>query len=269
MQAAISANKYGHDVTLFEKNDKLGGQLNLAIKPLYKENNFLLEYLLNKIKKYNIRTFTGEEVNLEKIRELNPNAIIVATGAKEMKLNCVEDTCQDNIFTCWQVIENPKILGKRVVVIGGGSTGCELAEILTGQKIEFEFIGMEGQGPSVKYNVTKITEIDKKREVAIIEMLEDLATDQAEHNRELLLVRLKEAGVKIVNNAKVQGLKGNILTYIDTKKIEIKTIEADSFVISVGVFADNKIANELRNAGFHFLEIGDCKKPRKIAEALY
>lgn len=269
MQAAISASEAGHQVVLAEEQNQLGGQLRLACIPLFKENHYFLEYLINRINKLNIQVLLNQKGGKRLIEKVHPDTVIIATGADEMELKNISDQKQGNIVTCWQALQHPENLGNRVVVIGGGSTGCETAEFLSGEKIELELLGMIGQGPGIQYNVKRKTPIGPKREVTVIEMLDDIAADQSEHNRELLLLRLKECGVKLQKKAKVLSIEKNTLTYLDSEKLEIKSVEADHFVVSVGVIPRREIVGEVEKSGIKFIEIGDCSKIGKIADAVY
>jgi pyruvate/2-oxoglutarate dehydrogenase complex dihydrolipoamide dehydrogenase (E3) component len=207
--------------------------------------------------------------NLAVIKEIKPDVVILATGAVEMKLKCLQGECQENIMTCWQALTYPEKIGNRVVIIGGGSTGCETAEFLSGQKIELDLEGMIGQGPEIKYKVKNKTSFGTERDVSIIEMMDDVAIDQSEHNRELLLLRLKESGVKIQKRAKVQKIDGNRLTYLDVNELELKDIEADTFVVSVGVASRKELFAEIKKADVRCIQIGDCVKVGKISDAIY
>lgn len=269
IQAAISAAEAGHHVVLAEEQEQLGGQLRLACIPLFKENHYFLEYLINRVKKLDIQVLLNQKGGKELIEKVNPDTVIVAVGAVEMDLKNISDQNQSNIVSCWQALQHPETLGDRVVVIGGGSTGCETAEFLSGEKIELELLGMIGQGPGIQYNVKSKTSIGPKREVTVIEMLEDIALDQSEHNRDLLLLRLKECGVTLQKKAKVLSIQNNTLTYLDSEKLEIQSVEADHFVVSVGVVPRRDVIGEVEKSGVRFIEIGDCSKIGKIADAVY
>jgi len=269
MQAAITAKKIGHDVTLIEEKDALGGQLRLASIPLFKENHYLLEYLVSMINKLGIHVLLNKKGNLSAIKSIKPDVVILAAGAVEMELTCIQGVCQENIMTCWQALTNPEKIGDRVVVIGGGSTGCETAEFLSGKKIELDLYGMVGQGPKIKYKVKDKTLFGPERDVTVIEMMDDIAIDQSEHSRELLLLRLKESGVKLQKRAKVHKIDGNRLTYLDVTELELKDIEADTFVISVGVESKKEVADEIKKTDVRCIEIGDCVKVGKISDAIY
>lgn len=269
IQAAVSAAEAGHHVVLAEEQAQLGGQLRLACVPLFKENHYFLEYLINRVNKLDIQVLLNQKGGKELVENIHPDTVIIATGAVEMKLQNIDDHSQDNIVSCWQALQHPGNLGNRVVVIGGGSTGCETAEFLSGERIELELLGMIGQGPGIQYSVKSKTSIGPKREVTVIEMLDDIALDQSEHNRELLLLRLKECGVKLQKKAKVLSIEKNTLTYLDSENLEIKTVDADHFVVSVGVIPRRDIVGEVEKSGVRFIEIGDCSKIGKIADAVY
>lgn len=268
MQAAISANKLGHNVTLFEKEKQLGGQLNIAVIPYFKEVHYLLDYLKTQIKKLKVNVKLGQEANLATVKRFKPDVVIVATGAREIRLSDLKFD-RKNVMTAWEALLKPQKVGKRVVVIGGGGTGCETAEFLAGKKVELEYLGVKGQGPDLKYRVNPAAHPSQEREVMILEMLDDVATDTEDFARQLLLLRLKENGVKILTRAKVKEIHGNKVTFLDGNTQETKSIEADTFVLSVGVESKKELLNQLEKTGLKVLAIGDCVKPGRIQDVIY
>lgn len=82
MEAASTAARRGHRVTLFEKDRELGGLLNLAEKESFKYHiGYLKRYLINETKKQGVEVRLGEEATLDKIKETKPDSVIIATGS--------------------------------------------------------------------------------------------------------------------------------------------------------------------------------------------
>ena len=124
MEAAILCAKRGHKVTLYEKSDKLGGVFIAASTPSFKEKDRMLIvwYKRELMKQPNITIKLETEV--KDVNKLNADEIIVATGAKprQIPIKGVENTIEAVDY----LLGKSKI-GKNVVVIGGGLTGCEIA----------------------------------------------------------------------------------------------------------------------------------------------
>jgi len=267
VEAAISAKKMGHRVTLLEKSDRLGGQLNLAIKPPFKEVHHLLNYQKNKIKALGITVQLNKYVNQALIENMNPDVVLIATGAKPKKAPFPTLDCQ-NLMSAWEALASPEKVGKKVVIIGGGSVGCETAEYLAERNVEIECRGMKGQGPDIAYTVLNSTEPEIKRDVSIIELMGDMAIDEEWGNRALLMIRLNESKVRMINKAKPEMIKGNTITYLEMISGKTKQIEADTFIISTGIESERGLINELSNSNFKIMTIGDCINTGTIKDAI-
>jgi len=123
MEAARVAALRGHQVCLYEKAEKLGGQLPLAaVPPGRGEFLTFLSYLENQMKNLNVAVRTRIEVALEHVELEKPDAIIVATGAEPLvpEIKGVE---RPNVVMAWDVLSGKVDTGKEVVVIGGGAVG--------------------------------------------------------------------------------------------------------------------------------------------------
>jgi 2,4-dienoyl-CoA reductase-like NADH-dependent reductase (Old Yellow Enzyme family)/thioredoxin reductase len=267
-EAAISAKKSGHHVTLVEKTNRLGGQLNLAIKPPFKEIHHLLNYQKNKIEALGIKVKFGEEADREMVEKMAPDVVIVATGAKAKEAPCPTIECH-NLMSAWEALAVPERVGEKVVIIGGGSVGCETAEYLSGKNVEIEYQGMVDQGPEIKYTVLKRSDPEIKREITIIELLDDIACDEEPGNRALLMIRLKESGIQIVTRALPEEIKGDTVRYRDIPSLKTKEIKADTFIISTGIEPRQKLMTELSHSGIRMIPVGDCTGPGTIKDAIY
>jgi len=123
MEAAIVLAKRGHSVTLYEKTDKLGGVFIAAAAPSFKEKDkALIAWYIRELSKYPITVNLNTEV--KNIAELDADEVIVATGAtpKRVPVKGVEHTVE----AC-EYLLGEKTVGDRVVIVGGGLTGCEIA----------------------------------------------------------------------------------------------------------------------------------------------
>ncbi len=124
MEAAILCAKRGHEVTLYEKSDRLGGVFIAAAAPSYKEHDkMLIAWYEREIKKYPIEIHMNTEV--KNLDELHADEIIVATGSKARKLPI--PGAEKAIEAVDFLLGDKSGIGENVVVIGGGLTGCEIA----------------------------------------------------------------------------------------------------------------------------------------------
>jgi len=239
MEAAIIAAQRGHDVTLWEKEDKLGGQLNIAIVPPGKEElgNFT-EYLSRQVQKLQVTVKTGKEATVEAVSEFSPDAVILAAGSKPLfpKIKGIEGR---KVLSFRDVLAGKVETGKRVIVIGGGFVGCETADFLA----------------------------EKGKKVTVVEILPELASEIFYPFADLLVQRLKELGVETFIGVKEEEItdKGVNIVDKDGKKI---SLEADDIVIATGSVADKTLFESLKGKVPELHEAGDCVQARRIYEAV-
>lgn len=124
MESAIVLAKRGHNVTLYEKSGELGGVFIAASAPSFKEKDrMLIAWYARELKKYpNIKVELHTQI--KEIDDISADEIIVATGAKAVKPNIKG---LDRAVPAIDYLLNKEAIGKTVVVIGGGLTGCEIA----------------------------------------------------------------------------------------------------------------------------------------------
>ena len=124
MEAAILCAKRGHEVTLYEKSDRLGGVFIAAAAPSFKEKDkLLIAWYEREIQKYPIEIKMNCEVT--SLDALEADEVIVATGAKARKIPV--SGAQKAIEAVDYLLGDKSKIGENVVIIGGGLTGCEIA----------------------------------------------------------------------------------------------------------------------------------------------
>jgi pyruvate/2-oxoglutarate dehydrogenase complex dihydrolipoamide dehydrogenase (E3) component len=239
METARILSMRGHLVTLYEKSDKLGGQLHLAsVAPGKEEVRNLIEYLTNQLKKLGVRVELGKEVTPYTVDEIRPDAVVVATGANPW-IPKISGVNLDHVVTAWDVLAAKVKVGEKVVVGGGGMVGCETAEFLA-----------EGG-----------------KRVTIVEMLDHIAIDIEKYTRTLVLQKLTEENVSLLTNTKIDKItKGGVEV---TDKSGKHTIKADSVVLALGTKSNKGLFQALETHVQELYMIGDCKNPRKIYEAIH
>ncbi|EIW01411.1 NAD(P)/FAD-dependent oxidoreductase [Thermoanaerobacter siderophilus] len=236
--AGMSAAKYlakkGHNVTLFEKENKLGGQLNVAKVPPHKQEiGKVIEYLENDLKKYNVKVYLNKKISLNEIKEMPYDKIVIATGSKPAKINLDADI---KPYTAIEVLEGNIPKGKDIAIIGGGLTGLETAEYLA----------------------------EKGKNVTVLEMKGEVGEGIYPMVKKLLLNRLKELKVDIITNALIKEISGGKLMY--TSKDTYKVVKVEDVVLAVGNLPDTEF-EELKNEDRYYF-IGDCKTVASAVEAI-
>jgi 2,4-dienoyl-CoA reductase-like NADH-dependent reductase (Old Yellow Enzyme family)/thioredoxin reductase len=239
MEAARVAALRGHEVTLAEKENHLGGQFRLASLPGGKrEIRGYLDYLSGQLKKLGIKIRLNQEVTPEDLKGIKADAVILAAGGIPL-LPPIPGFDRENVITAWQALAHPEKAGKKVVIIGGGSVGAETAEFL----------------------------LDHKKDVTLVEMLPEIAGDAEKVNRKVLLRSLGEKGVKIrVLTQATAILAEGVEVEFDGNK---ETLPADTVVLATGIRPNNDLEAALRPLPAKLHKVGDCTKPRKAIDAIH
>lgn len=234
LEAARVAYKRGHTVTVFEKSDRLGGQINIASVPPRKDE------ILRSVQYY--EKFLPGKVDIQlnhepAMDELNGfDHVILAIGAHNMDLLMpVENS---NVVSSWDILNGQEVSGK-CVVLGGGLVGDETAEYLA----------------------------NKGLEVSIVEMMNKIAAQESEIVLPLMEADFKEHNVQKFVNTHVSEIKNNVIYAVNTKDETNVEITADTIVNALGskknVFDDSKLT-------VLFTYVGDCSGERTadIASAI-
>ena len=237
--ATITALR-GHKVQLYEQENRLGGQLLLASIPPYKEElGELLKYLEVQLRKTGAEILLRTELISEKVKEIKPDVVIVATGATPILPN-INGIHGENVIHAWEVLKRQQDVKGKIVVVGAGCQGCETAEYLAA----------------------------KGKDVTIVEMLPELAWDMEPFTRILLLERFQKYDLKVYKSTTVEEINsyGINAREKDGKRL---TIEADTIVICAGAQSNDKLSASLVDGTTTIYSIGDCKVPARVLEAIH
>ncbi|MBW1673326.1 MAG: FAD-dependent oxidoreductase [Deltaproteobacteria bacterium] len=268
MEAAVTAAKAGHKVTLFEKDSDIGGQLWIAGAPPNKQEFWeFIRYYRAMIRKYGITLRLNTEVDLDLIRKENPDHVIIAEGAEAL-IPPVEGIDDPAVISAWEVLKKNPLLGKDVAVIGGGAVGLETALFvaakgtITAETLHFLF-AYEAEP------VKRLRELMFKgsSSVTVFEMLPMIGKDVGKSVKWVLDGNLKRYGVKILKNAKVVLVKNGLVKYEIDDKTE--QMQFDTVILASGSRSVQRISNEIEKLGIPFTTIGDCVRPGKIDGAVH
>jgi NADPH-dependent 2,4-dienoyl-CoA reductase/sulfur reductase-like enzyme len=238
MQAAIIAAQKGHKVTLWEKDNALGGQLILAAIPPDKQDlGNLLTYLRVQIDKAGVKVALNKKATSAAVKKFAPDAVIVAVGSTPWAPP-IPGIAGKNVVNCREVLSGEKKVGKKVVVIGAGPVGCETCYFLAekGARVTLTF-----PEPAIE---------------AKFWMFKKYFQD-----------KLSQDNVKVYPHTQFKEItdKGVAIITEDGKEI---FLDCDTVVLSTGSTPNDALAKSLTGKYLDFAEIGDCVKPRKIREAI-
>jgi 2,4-dienoyl-CoA reductase-like NADH-dependent reductase (Old Yellow Enzyme family)/thioredoxin reductase len=240
MEAARVAALRGHQVTLCEKDSRLGGQLNLALVPPNKRERIepLAKYLSAQLEKLNVDVRLGTEATPELLEQLKPDAVVLACGVNN-RVPEIPGIDRPNVVSYEDVLEDKVTVGDKVAVIGGELVGCETAEFLA----------------------------EQGKQVTIMRRGQRIATKVLPAVRFPLLSRLRSNGITMLTQVNYQEIddRGIVLT---TKEGELKSIEADTVVLAAGADPNNKLYQALEGKAKELYLIGDAAEPRSILEAV-
>lgn len=132
LEAARVLALKGFKPIILEKETSLGGQINIANKPPYKEKiNWIVDYEKYQLNLLNVDIKTGITATREIIQKYNPYAIFIATGAEQLRPTAIKGVSLPTVYTLDQVLKGDVLLeNKKIALIGSGSSGLETAEFL-------------------------------------------------------------------------------------------------------------------------------------------
>lgn len=207
MTAAWMSAFRGHKVTLLEKNDKLqaGGQLRIGAYPPFKQPlTREIRYMLHQCEKYDVDLQWNTEATPEKIKELAPDVLIMATGASPLvpKIPGLQET---GVVLANDVLLGKTVLQKSALIIGGGEVGAETAEYAT----------------------------DYCSKVTIVEMLPEIVPTLYLTVRNAMLKRIKEEEIEVHTSTKVlEFIKGGVKAECDGKELVLDGY--DTVILALG-----------------------------------
>ena len=243
MEAAYVAKKRGHEVVLCEKSGELGGLLRLAAVPIAKQELCkVIKFMARRLEHEGVEVRMNCEVTPEMlVNEFKDYEVICSTGAVPKEI--VPFKVFKQTMTADDVLSGKEYPGRKIVILGGGSVGCETAD----------------------YLAPLINDLfPANRDITVIEMTPSLMPGEGGAAKSQLTQRLMRKGVKIELNAQVTKVDETTITYEKDGK-EYQIADADTLVFAVG-YAPNKVENEAVEDRMHF--IGDCNQVGNLKDAI-
>ena len=242
MEAARVAAMRGHKVSLYEKNEQLGGNLIPGGSHRFKkEVRELNAWYRNELNLLPVEIHAGKAVTAEQVKHMGADVIILAVGSIPIMPN-IPGMDDKKVIGCVEAFAHPEKVGQRVIIIGGGLVGCEMA-------LDY---AQEGKEVTVVEALPKILSAGIPSPIPNAQMIPDLF----EYYHVNVLERHK---LSAVENGKA------ILEYCGQRK----ELEADSIVIAVGFRPVQAMTQELRKNGSVVYEIGDGQQVSTILHAVW
>ncbi len=237
LTSAIYLARLGFRVSLFEKGTDVGGQLNLAHLPPYKGRiKLFLDYLKREILKEDVDLHLNYEFTPADVKQ-DYDMVIVATGSKPKEANFLLSG-SNNIVSIEQVLtERVTIKNSNLVIIGGGSNGCEVADFL----------------------------LNRHNTITIVEQAGFLAQGMEKKNRRDLMLRLASAGVNRLTNSQVMEISNQEVKVTGLEE----SIKADYIILAMGYEKEDSLYKSLASMTDNLHIIGDAFAGRGIKDAVF
>jgi len=255
IQTAILADQRGHDVTLWEKDQQLGGQARLmSMAPHKKEMEKVLDYLIHTLESGDTKVKFGQKADRAGILEFKPDTLILATGAcpiipgfpgiNSKHVIAAREIYQTGKDLVDQILRVDGRTGsddhqRNIIVVGGGDIGCETAEWLAGPE----------------------------KKITIIELQDVLLNRMKKIPKDRLLRRLRLNRVHTLTRTRLTAIHNGYIEVIGVDGSEYK-IDADIVVLALPSLPDKSLSESLKDRFSGIFRVGDAAAPSNLGNAL-
>jgi len=268
MKAAITAAERGHAVSLFEKSDILGGQLNLAAIPPGREEFWTaVEDLDVQLDDAGVELFLETDATADMLAAEGYDAVVVATGARQAGPP-IPGIDGPNVAMAWDILEgrrDPE--GENIVIIGGGAVGSETAMYvasigtISADTLFYLFMNNGEDAETLKELCSRGV-----KNVTVVEMLDKVCRDVGVSTRWTILQDMRHLGIETRRNAVARRIEPDHVI-VEVNGVE-ESLPADTVIIAAGSCPAGELYDELRKKGMEAYLVGDARQARKAIEAI-
>jgi NADPH-dependent 2,4-dienoyl-CoA reductase/sulfur reductase-like enzyme len=246
MEAAFVAKKRGHNVVLCEADEELGGLAKLAAVPIGKQDlTKVIQFMSRRLYDMGVDVRLNTTVTREMLEnEFKGYEVLAATGAKANTIPAF--TCFKQWMRADDILAGKAFPGQNIVIVGGGSVGCELADFLA---------------PTLN------DRFPRNRRITVLEMAPEIMMLEGGVVRSKLAMRMMEKGIQIETKAQVTSVTEDTITYVK-EGIEYTIKDADTLVFANGYHIDSAMEDMLKEAGVNYQLLGDGAKVGNIKDAI-
>ena len=237
LEAALTAARRGHNVTLCDECSEVGGILKSEQAIDFKHEMYELGQVLERqCREEGVDIRLNTHVTPEYVEQEKPDVLVLAVGSEPI-IPPLPGIHGDNVVVVNDYYKQKDKVGKKIVVLGGGLAGCEAA------------IHLQRDG----------------HEVELVEMRHELAPDANIRHRVILLETVNKAAKIHVDTKAVKVTEeGLVCQDADGKEF---TIQADTILCAAGQRSRLKVVEELRDSAPYVVCVGDCNKVANITQA--
>ena len=238
MMAALTAARRGHEVTLFDEHEEVGGLLHVAVLPPHKQSfRKLIRYFAENLPKAGVTLKLGRAVSARELAEGGFDMVFTAVGSEP----AVPAFCRGKgVRTAQEVLQGISV-GQKILILGGGLVGSETAEFLAAQG----------------------------KEVCLLELRDALAVDMEVRSRALLLKRIAGMNIRPVLHTECLEVAEGRVKVRNTWGAEYWMEGFDDIVVALGYKSRMRLLAELSLSGVPFKALGDCAHVGKVMEAIH
>lgn len=249
MEATRVLDNRGFEVTLFERDSRLGGNLKYACVPDFKGDlKDLLAYYREKIHNSGVKVKTNCEVTLDILKDTEPDAIILAVGSRSIipDIKGIKNIPFTTAIDFLKSVRGDELslrdIPHETLILGAGLIGCETGLLLAKNGINVKIVDQLSRG--------------------------EIMQDEHPTNKCVLFRMLKEAGAEIFDQSRVNKVEDGQAFII--RKDKSMTLSFEKLLISVGLESRRELEEEIKKffPEKKIYKVGDCKEPRRIFEAI-
>ena len=239
MEAARVAALRGHEVTLYESEPYLGGQLELSTRTPHREPvKDLIKYYAVQMQKLKVNVLLGQNATATQLLATKPDVVVLATGATP-EVPDLQALNNNELITAHDILADKAWVGQKVLIWGGRQIGVQTAEFLATRGKDVLMVEEKGVG-----------------------------RDIVKLDRHHYMRRIKKLGVRIFTGWTVKKASPGEVVIADENGAE-QTLLIDTLIIAKSLKSNNSLRGELENHVEELYLVGDCVVPRKAANAIH
>lgn len=246
LQFALTARQRGHNVTVFEKKSYVGGMWHHASAPLGREPLFsFLEWLMSQCAKAGVRFSMETEATTERLREANPDVVAVSPGSDPVVPD-IPGVDLPHVYPAVAALEGHIPIGRRVVIVGGGGIGVEIAPFLARRfEVRPEVLEFLEHYEAYAEGDREILQ-DRRHDVTLLSRQKRIGGSVGGSTRWVLAKEVSIAGVNVITGAAVREIRPGDVRYERDGLMEV--IPADTVLLATGLKPNYALYEALKAA---------------------